>query len=43
MERKVPKISKGTTPDAIHRGIYAKLQIPAEVVKPVKAWHEPAT
>jgi hypothetical protein len=42
-EGKVPKIRKGTTPKAIHREIYATLQIPAEVMKPVKTWHEPAT
>jgi len=39
-EGKVLKIRKGTTPEPIHREIYATLQIP---VKPVKTWHEPAT
>jgi hypothetical protein len=36
-------IRKGTTPEPIHREIYATLQIPAEVMKPVKTWHEPTT
>jgi transposase len=40
---KVLKIRKGTTPEAIHREIYATLQIPAEVMKPVKTWHELST
>ena len=40
---KVLKIRKGTTPEPMHREIYATLQIPAEVMKPVKTWHEPAT
>lgn len=39
---KVLKIRKGTTPERMHREIYATLQIPAEVMKPVKTWHEPA-
>jgi transposase len=42
-EGKVLKIRKGTTPEPMHREIYATLQIPAEVMKPVKTWHEPAT
>jgi len=42
-EGKVLKIRKGTTPEPIHREIYATLQIPAEVMKPVKTWHEAAT
>ena len=42
-EGKVLKIRKGTTPEAIHREIYTTLQIPAEVMKPVKTWHEPTT
>jgi len=37
---KVLKIRKGTTPEPIHREIYATLRIPAEVMKPVKTWHE---
>jgi len=40
---KVLKIRKGTTPEPIHREIYTTLQIPAEVMKPVKTWHEPTT
>lgn len=42
-EGKVLKIRKGTTPEPIHREIYTTLQIPAEVMKPVKTWHEPTT
>ncbi len=37
---KVLKIRKGTIPELIHREIYATLGIPAEVMKPVKTWHE---
>jgi transposase len=40
---KVLKIRKGTTPESIHREIYSTLRIPAEVMKPVKTWHEPST
>ena len=32
------RIRKGSTPDTIHREIYRTLQIPHEVMKPVKAW-----
>ncbi len=32
------RIRKTSTPDAIHREIYATLQIPSEVIKPVKTW-----
>jgi transposase len=39
----VLKIRKGTTPEPVHREIYATLRIPAEVMKPVKAWHGPPT
>lgn len=42
-EGKVLKIRKGTTAEPMHREIYATLQIPAEVMKPVKTWHEPST
>ncbi len=38
---RILKIRKGTTPEPIHREIYATLKIPAEVMKPVKTWHEP--
>lgn len=34
------KIRKGTTPEPIHREIYSTLKIPAEVMKPVKTWHD---
>jgi transposase len=37
---KVLKIRKGTTPEPIHREIYSTLKVPAEVMKPVKTWHE---
>jgi transposase len=40
---RVLKIRKGTSPEAIHREIYSTLQIPTEVMKPVKTWHEPST
>jgi transposase len=40
---KVLKIRKGTTPEPIHREIYATLKIPTEVMKPVKTWHELST
>jgi transposase len=32
------RIRKGSTPEAIHREIYHTLQIPQEVMKPVKTW-----
>jgi transposase len=32
------KIRKASTPDEVHRAIYRVLQIPAEVMKPVKTW-----
>jgi transposase len=41
-EGRVLKIRKGTSPEPIHREIYATLKIPAEVMKPVKTWQEPA-
>lgn len=37
---RVLKIRKGTTPEPAHKEIYATLKISAEVVKPVKTWHE---
>jgi hypothetical protein len=40
---RVLKIRKGTTPEPIHREIYATLKVPAEVIKPVKTWHEIST
>ena len=32
------RIRKGSTPEAIHRDIYRTLQIPHEVMKPVRTW-----
>jgi transposase len=32
------RIRRGSTPEAIHREIYRTLQIPHEVMKPVKTW-----
>jgi len=32
------RIRKGSAPEAIHREIYRTLQIPPEVMKPVKTW-----
>jgi hypothetical protein len=40
---RVLKIRKGTTPEPIHREIDSTLRIPAEVIKPVKTWHEAST
>jgi transposase len=36
---RVLKIRKATTPELLHREIYATLCIPVEVMKPRKAWH----
>jgi hypothetical protein len=35
----VLKIRKATTPEPLHREIYATLRIPVEVMKPRKACH----
>ena len=35
---RVLKIRKATTPEPLHREIYATLRIPAEVVQPIKTW-----
>ena len=35
---RVMKIRKATTPEPVHRKIYATLRIPVEVVKPIKLW-----
>jgi transposase len=35
---KILRIRKGSTPEPIHREIYRTLQIPAEVMNPVKTW-----
>jgi transposase len=40
---RVLKIRNATTPEPIHRKIYATLKIPLEVMKPVKSWHEEST
>jgi hypothetical protein len=40
---KVLKIRKGTTPEPAHREPYTTFQIPHEVMKPVKPWHDPST
>jgi transposase len=37
---RVLKIRKGSIPEAIHKEIYKTLGIPANIVKPVKTWHE---
>ena len=37
------KIRKASTPEAEQSNLYATLRITAEVMKPVKTWHEPAT
>ena len=38
---RVLHIRRATTPEPVHREIYATLRIPAEVIKPVKTWHTP--
>jgi len=42
-EGKILKIRKATTPEPVHKEIYATLNIPMEVMKPVKTWHETST
>jgi transposase len=37
---RVLKIRKATIPETEHRQIYATLRIPAEVMQPVKTWHQ---
>jgi transposase len=37
---RVLKIRKGSIPEPIHKEIYDTLGIPAQVMKPVKTWHE---
>ncbi len=37
---RVLTVRKGTTPEPLHRDIYATLRIPAEVMKPVKTWRD---
>jgi transposase len=37
----VLKIRKASTPEPVHRDIYRTLQIPHEVMKPVRTWSDP--
>ena len=37
------KIRKASTPEPVHREIYRTLQIPFEVMKPVRTWNDPRT
>lgn len=37
---KILKIRKATTPEPVHKEIYATLQMPMEVMKPVRTWHD---
>src|SRR3990172_1327708 len=37
----VLKIRQASTPEPIHREIYRTLQIPHEVMKPVRTWSDP--
>jgi hypothetical protein len=37
---KTLKIRKATTPEPAHTQIYTTLQIPLEVMKPVRTWHQ---
>jgi len=39
----VLKIRKASTPEPAHREIYRTLQIPHEVMKPVRTWSDPTT
>jgi len=38
IDGRILKIRKASTPDDVHREIYRVLQIPHEVMKPVKSW-----
>jgi transposase len=38
LDGRILKIRKASTPEAVHREIYRVLQIPQEVMKPVKTW-----
>jgi transposase len=40
-EGRILKIRKTTTAEPVHKEIYATLNIPLEVMKPVRTWHEP--
>ena len=37
------KIRKASTPEKVHHEIYATLNIPREIMKPVRTWHETST
>ena len=37
---KILKIRKATTPEPVHKEIYATLRMPLEVIKPVRTWHD---
>jgi transposase len=43
VDGRILKIRKATTPEPVHREIYATLKIPLQVMKPVKTWHETST
>jgi hypothetical protein len=43
LDGKILKIRKATTPEPVHKEIYATLKIPMEVMKPVETWNEPST
>jgi hypothetical protein len=38
----VLKVREGGTPEPIHRETYSTLQIPMQIMKPIKTWHAPA-
>ena len=40
---KILKIRKATTPEPVHKQIYATLRMPMEVMKPIRTWHEEAS
>jgi transposase len=37
---KILKIRKATTPEPVHKQIYATLRMPLEVINPVRTWHD---
>ena len=37
------KIRKGSTPEKVHQQIYDVLNIPREIMKPVRTWHQAST
>lgn len=40
---RVLKIRKGSTPEKVHQQIYDVLNIPREIMKPVRTWHQAST